>query len=375
LEAGLSSEDSRAGLVGADPIPWILASEESAARWVALTRVLERPAHDADVVAAHEAVLADPGTSGLLDRIPDWENPGPLSGHESPSFAPNLLAVLADMGVREADDERIGRILDRMLEHQDDDGRFCACAEWKRLPDPRWGALLCDAHAIAETLARFGRLGDPRLDAAFEAMAVDVQPTAQGRAWPCRPDDLVGFRGPGRKGDFCPQVTLEALRAFSYLPDARRPVWLEDVVSVSLRAWLERGAERPYMFGHGRQFKRGKWPVTWYNALSVLDAVGRYPRAWLPPEAPEMNTRAVVELAACVIAYDLDADTGRATPHSCFKGFETYSFGQKKTPSAFVTARILSVLVPFAPLARQIAGVDVMALGSSKGGSGVPMAP
>lgn len=356
-------------------MPWILASDEPPARWLALTRVLGRADVDPEVTRARAESVADRRTLDLLDRLPDWEDPGPLSGHDAPAFAPNLLGLLADMGVREADDPRIGRVLDLMLEHQDEEGRFCSRAEWRRMPEPVWGALVCDTHAIAETLARYGRLGDPRLDAAYAAMEQDLAATAQGRAWPCRPEPRTGFRGPGRKDDFCPQVTIEALRAFSYLAAERQPEGLPEVASVALRAWRERGAEKPYMFGHGRAFKRGKWPVTWYSALALLDAVGRYPAVWSPPGSRPDDTRAVAELAACLIAYAVDPATGTVTPKSCYKGFESHSFGQKKEPSPFATATVLAALTRVAALAPDIASIDVVSLGSSKGGSGTPVPP
>jgi hypothetical protein len=360
-------------LLSADPVPWILSSDEPAARWVVLTRVLGRHDDEAEVAATRAESVTHDLTRELLDRLPDWEDPGPLSGHDSPAFAPNLLGLLADMGVREDDDPRIRQILDRMLEHQDEEGRFCSRAEWKRLPEPVWGALLCDAHAIAETLARYGRVGDPRLKAAFAAIAGDLTDATQGRAWPCRPEPRTGFRGPGRKGDCCPHVTLEALRAFSYLPAARRPAGIPDAARVALRVWRERAVQKPYMFGHGRAFKRGKWPATWYSALAVLDAVGRYPDVWSPPGASGEDARAGAELAACLIGYAVDPATGTVTPKSCYKGFESHSFGQKKTASPFATAMVLAVLWRVADLADEIGRVDVAALGSSKGGSGTPM--
>jgi hypothetical protein len=49
------------------------------------------------------------------------------------------------------------------------------------------------------------------------------------------------------------------------------------VARATLRAWPVRGSEQPYMFGHGKSFKTVKWPVTWYGAYAVLDALGHYP--------------------------------------------------------------------------------------------------
>jgi hypothetical protein len=63
------------------------------------------------------------------------------------------------------------------------------------------------------------------------------------------------------------------------------------------------------------------------------------------------------------------------TPRSCYQGFEAYSFGQKKTPSPFATARLCAILRRFDDLTEEIRAVDVLALGSSKGGTGTPIPP
>lgn len=364
----------RTRLLGADPVDWILASDEPGARWLTLTAVLGLPADDAAVTAARSAAVADPGVRELLARLPDWEADNDVSGHDRPLYAPNLLGLLADMGVTADDDPRVERLLEAMLSHQDEQGRFQSFGRL-RSETPGWHSLLCDDHAIAEALLRFGRGEDPRVSRSLVRAAADLADLDQGRAWPCRADPALGFRGPGRRNDFCPMVTLQALRAFSYLAEEDRPGWLLDVARVSLRAWSERGTEKPYLFGHGRQFKRVKWPATWYNALSVLDAVGRYPGLWAGPVARPEDARAIAELTACLIAYNVDPATGRVTPHSCYQGFEDFSFGRKKQPSPYATAKTLAVLARVAGLAEAIAGVDVLVLTSSKGGAGTALAP
>jgi hypothetical protein len=127
-------------------------------------------------------------------------------------------------------------------------------------------------------------------------------------------------------------VTLEALRTFARLPQRQRPDGLLEVARVALRAWRVRGREQPYMFGHGRTFKTVKWPVTWYGAHSVLDALGRYPPLWRGRHADPGDRAALAELAACLVAYNA-GPAGTVTPRSAWRGFETCSFGQKKGSS------------------------------------------
>jgi hypothetical protein len=366
------------GLIPPATVEWLLSSDEPAARWVALTRLLGRAPDDPDVSAAHQVVLTDPGTLDLISRLSDWDHPGPLSGHESAAYTPNLLCLLSDMGLAAGDDPRVDAVVETLTHHQDEEGRLASPAIIGRIgPEPVFSALLCDSHAITEVLVRFGQAEHPATRRALELMGTDLVETAQGKAWPCLPSN--GFRGPGRKADACPQVTVEALRVISLVAPDQRPVAPADLVAAArtiLHAWTNRGAEQPYMFGHGIRFKTVKWPPFWYGALAVLDAIGRYPEVWSPhvKRADPVDRRAVAEIAACLIAYNLGED-GRVTPRSCYRGFEGFSFGQKKSPSPFATARVLATLRPFEDLATDIASVDVVALPSSKGGAGVARGP
>jgi hypothetical protein len=361
-------------LLPADPRPWILESGEPEARFVALAELCGDRGEGAEARRARKAVHADSASRELVARLPDWERETRVSGHNSPGFAPNLLMLLADRGAGPGDHPEIERILDQMLRHQDAEGRFQSFGRWPGQDVPVWGALLCDTHAIVEVLVRFGRGGDGRVARALACMAGDLAATAQGRGWPCVADPVSGFRGPGRTGDICPQVTLEALRTFARLPASKRPRGLLDAARSLTGVWLARGRDKPYLFGHGRQFKAVKWPAFWYGVLGVLDALSRYPRLWSGPAAKDEDRRAVAEMMACLAAYNVGPD-GLVTPRSCYKGFESMSFGQKKLPSAFATALVCAVLRRLSPLAPQARAVDVSLLGSSKGGSGRPMPP
>ncbi|HWS58923.1 MAG TPA: hypothetical protein VN257_10310 [Actinotalea sp.] len=358
-----------------DVLAWVLASTEPSARWIVRSALLDDAGHRGRAAAAeHRLVLADPGTAALLDRLGDWASGADISGHSSPAFAPNLLTLLADLGVGPGDDERVERTLDAMLAHPLPDGRFASFARVRGSTTATWGALLCDTHAITEVLLRFGRGADPRVARALAVMVQDLAETRQGRAWPCRPDPASGFRGPGRRGDLCPQVTLEALRAWSWVPPAERPEQVLGAARVALGVWRARAEDKPYMFGHGYHFKVVKWPTTWYDVLGVLDTLGRYPQLWTGPDALDADRRALAELMACLVAYNVAAD-GRVTPQSCYRGFEEFSFGQKKQPSPFATARVRQVLHRLEALSRDAAAVEVGSLGSSKGGSGTPRPP
>jgi len=99
--------------------------------------------------------------------------------------------------------------------------------------------------------------------------------------------------------------------------------------------------------------------------------LGRFPELWTGQDADPADRRALAELMACLVAYNVAAG-GRVTPQSCYRGFEDFSFRQKKAPSPFATARVRRVLHRLDALAAEAATVDVGVLGASKGGTGTP---
>jgi hypothetical protein len=253
-------------MLGGDPVPWLLSSDEPAARWVTLTAVLDRAlrillcwrrGREGCVRYSHPRTGRAAAALGFRRTA---------VGTRQPAFAPHLLNLLADMGVRAGDFDRIAALLAR-------------------------------------------------------------------------------------------------------LPAADQPPGLLDVARVSLWARRTRGVEKPYQFGHGRAFKIIKWPPTWYGAYALLDTMARYPQLWRGGNADPADVISLAELAACLVAYNVSPE-GTIIPRSTYRGFETYSFGQRKRPSPLATALLLAVLRRLDDLAPAAHAIDVAALASLKGGRG-----
>ena len=367
------SDGAWLGVLPGDPRSWLRHSDEPYARWVTRVRLDDRPSDDPTVHADHRATMDDPVVRALIGRLPAWTDP--VRSHGAPTYAPNLLNLLADLGVTEEDElPAVQRLLDEMLEHRTPEGRFLAFASFIRQPEPAWSTVACDHYAITEVLVRYGRADDPRVRTALALMADDITDTSMGRGCRCLPHSRTGGRGPGRVADPCPQVTAEALRTFGRLGAANRPAGLDDVARTVLRVWRERSEAKPYMFGHGAHFKAVKWPNIWYSDLTVLEALAPYPEVWTGASNDRDDTAAAAELVACLAAYNADSD-GRVVPRSIYRGFDDFSFGQKKKPSPIATAWVCAALRSFDVIGDTAAAVDVTRLGSAKGGTGVPVPP
>ncbi len=367
------SDEAWVGLLPSDPRPWLRESDEPYARWVTGVRLDDRQPDDPIVSADHQATMDDPLVQALIERLPAWTDP--IRSHSAPAYAPNLLNLLADLGVSGEDDlPGVQRLLGEMLEHRTPEGRFLAFATFIRQPDAAWSTLACDHYAITEVLIRFGRVDDPRVRTALDLMADDITNTSLGQGCRCLPHSGTGGRGPGRVGDPCPQVTAEALRTFGRLDAADRPSSLAELARTLLQVWRKRAEVKPYMFGHGMHFKAVKWPNIWYSDLTVLQGLAPYPEVWSGAGAERDDEAAAAELVACLAAYNTDPG-GRVVPRSIYRGFDQYSFGQKKRPSPIATAWVCAALRSFDALSERAASVDVNRLVSAKGGAGVAAPP
>ena len=354
-----------AGVLPGDPLPWILASAEPPAHWMALTGVLGVAEDAPGAIAARVALVADPAVRSLLEELPDWDGSGAIGDHHSPEFAPNLLGLLADLGVRAGEHPRLDALIEAMLNSRDKQGRFTIPDTLAGRPKPDRGAVTCDSNAIVDVMVRLGLAREPRVARALKRLVADATSFGQGRGWRCVPErrPLIDFAG--RNADACPQVTLEAARALAHAPGSLRPPWAANAARTLLAFWNARADQRPYDFGHGYQFKTVKWPPVWYNALSVLDVVGSFPEVWEEPGATETDKDAIAQLAAALVAHNVNA-AGRVEILRAHPGFGRFSFGRRGEESPFATARVLAALAPFAGLAERIAAVDVSRLPASR---------
>lgn len=314
------------------PVDWLLEGED----WIAYrTRrdVLNQPENDPAVQAARAAMLASPLVQKLLSELGEW--PGTvLSSHKSASQPFHKLTFLAELGLKAAD-PGVNEIAARILEQASPEGPF-------RLPmniaehyggtgQELWGWALCDAPLIVSALLRLGYEHEPAVQKALQYLTGLVRENG----WPCVVSKELGsFRGPGRKADPCPFATLAMLKALAAADSLRDSPAARTGAETLLSLWMQSTSQHPYMFFMGTDFRKLKVPFVWYDLMHVLEVLSRFP--WLRDD-PRLH--AMLE----TMSAKADAQ-GRFTLESVWTAWKEWEFGQKKTPSRWLTLTAWRIL-------------------------------
>lgn len=313
------------------PLEWLLQGEP----WVvyqARTALLGQSQGDEEAQAARRATLDDSRIQALLAELASW--PGQvLNSHKSAGHPLHKLVFLADLGLN-LHDPGISPIAERIIEHRSDAGPFQVLTNIPKAfggsGQDQWAWALCDTPLVTYALVRFGFGEHPAVQAAVARQLELVQENG----WPCAVSPELGkFRGPGRKSDPCPFATLAMLRLLAHteLNDSRAArLGAESILSL----WQHSLEQHPYLFHMGSDFRKLKAPLVWYDLLHVLDVLSRFP--WLLGDT---------RLAEMVNLLKGKADSeGRFTAESIWTAWKEWEFGQKKSPSRWLTALSLAVV-------------------------------
>ncbi|MHA1681964.1 MAG: hypothetical protein ACTSUE_13580 [Promethearchaeota archaeon] len=309
----------------------LLTCKESFTVYRTLTDILGLPENNSFVIDAKEKLLSDKWVLHLLDELSDWEN-DLVTGHNKATYLPNQLWLLLDWGVGYNDNERVKNAIDCLLKHQDEEtSQFLAFSRvyYRKTKEKgeAWTSALCDHNLIVSVLLLAGLHDDERVKKGLERMGELLEQTSQGLGWKCLPDLVTKRRGPGRKDDACPMLIIDALRGYWTISHNSWPKGLIESGRTLLRCWKVRADEKPYMFGHGRNFRKPRVPFFWYNIGTLLDATSHYPELVKTNEFKEL-------LAVLLLAFN---DQGLVIPQTIYKFFKDFSFGQKTEYSPWMT--------------------------------------
>lgn len=294
--------------------------------WVRYRAMLDLGIEDGGAAAARLDVLRDAQVQALIAGLADW--PGEvLNSHRSASQPYHRLNFLADLGLR-ADDPGMAVIVERIFEHASAEGPFQLPLNISKghggTGEDTWAWALCDAPLLVYALTRLG-LGDHPL---VQRAAQHLLSLVRENGWPCAVSpELGGFRGPGRSSDPCPYANLAMLKMLGQFTELRECWPAVAGVETLLGLWERRRSEHPYIFYMGTDFCKLKAPLVWYDLLHVLDTLAMFPGVGADPRFADMLRN----------LQEKQDGEGRFTAESVYTAWKEWEFGQKKTPSRWIT--------------------------------------
>jgi hypothetical protein len=307
------------------PIDWLLEGEA----WIQYrTRrdLLGQAEAEPQVMAARLAMLEDGRVQKLLAELAQWPWVV-ISSHKSAGQPFHKLTFAADLGLT-VDDPRIEAITKHIMEHQSKEGPFQLpmniSENYGGTGQDQWAWALCDAPLILYALVKLGLGNDPAVMKAIENLLGLVRENG----WPCAVSKELGkFRGPGRKEDPCPFANLAMLKLLAEIDELGDSPAAHAGAETLLSLWSESMTQHPYIFYMGTDFRKLKAPFVWYDLVHVLEVLSKF--EWLRGDARLRDMlRVMVEKA--------DGE-GKFTIDSVWMAWKDWEFGQKKTPSRWLT--------------------------------------
>ncbi len=326
----------------ADPVPWLLESEDPAVRAATLQRLLDRPSDDPEAVAARRAALKVPPIAAILanqDPAGWWVRPGP--GY-APKYTGTVwsLIFLDQMGADPAD-ERIQRACRYVLAHNptSSGGLGCSGSHLEKPPPPS-SVVHCLNGNLLRALIGFGHLMDPSVQAAISWAARSILGGPEAPRYYASSTSGPGFGCGANEMRPCAWGATKELLGLARVPVAER--------SPEVRAALEFGVEflfsrdpavADYPMGWGNTKPSSSWFKLGFpsgyvtDVLQVLEVLAEL--------GPAGDPR--LENALSWVLAQQDAD-GRWLNRYAYHGKTWGDIEQPGKPSKWVTLRACTVL-------------------------------
>jgi hypothetical protein len=273
-----------------------------------------------------QQVLSDSRIMAYLNDVADYHSIL-VRNHKNPDLPIHKLIFLLDIGLGTEVPE-IQAAVDKILENKDDNGVYKSLTNIPKhfggSGEDSFGWCLCDAPLLLYALLKAGCEYESRIK-----QGVDHLVGFYGDCgFPCTVSPEFGkFRGPGRKGDICPYASLIMLKLLSAIPEYRDSEVAENAAGAVLSLWENSMERHPYMFYMGTDFRKLKAPAMWYDLVSVVDVLSRF-------DSVREDAR-FIEMVELIKAKQ--DDNGLFTPEAVYQKFKGWDFGQKKTPSPYLT--------------------------------------
>jgi len=270
--------------------------------------------------------LSDSRIRGYLNDVADYHSIL-VRNHKDPDLPIHKLLFLLDIGL-DAGVPEIQTAIEKIMENKDNNGVYKSLTNIPKhfggSGEDTFGWCLCDAPLLLFALVRAGVDYEKHIKQGVDYL-VGVH-TDYG--FPCTVSPEFGkFRGPGRKDDPCPYASLIMLKLLSAIPEYRESEVALKAASSLLSLWENSLERHPYMFYMGTDFRKLKAPAMWYDIVSVVDVLSHF-------ESVKSDFRFVEMLTMIKSKQD---SNGFYTPEAVYQKFKGWDFGQKKSPSPYLT--------------------------------------
>jgi hypothetical protein len=300
------------------PIEWLL-SGDSFVKYRTLADILGVPQNDKEVVETKALIRQHPEINRVFrnqNRYGYWGRPKDIYAwwpRKDTTFW--ILGMLADFGLAR-DDKRIASACEYVFRTQLPSGAF----GWAPPPTPGD----CFTGFLAESLAKLGYSGDPRLKRTYDWLL--QRQRLDGGFW-CK---NTGQPGKSRAHEpSCALATLCVLGALAQSPRLRNGQIARKATGFLLECWENRG--RVKYAGHDSQIGKGweklKYPFTDYRLLKYLDVLSQVRSCRNDPR---------IDAITDVLVAKQD-EVGRFYPESIHEVWSGFDFGQKGLPSRWLT--------------------------------------
>jgi len=279
-----------------------------------------------DLSDLYKQVLLDSRINKYMNDVADYHSIL-VSNHKNPDLPIHKLIFLLDIGL-DADIPEIQKALDKIIENQDDNGIYKSLTNIPKhfggSGEDTFGWCLCDAPLLLFALHEAGCDYEKYIKKGVDYLVGFHKECG----FPCTVSSEFGkFRGPGRKDDCCPYASLMMLKLLSIIPYYKDTKIAEGTALSLLSLWENSMERHPYMFYMGTDFRKLKAPAMWYDIVSVVDVLSHFDFAKSDARFIEM-----LEL----IKRKQDSN-GCYTPETVYQKFKGWDFGQKKSPSPYLT--------------------------------------
>jgi hypothetical protein len=259
----------------ADPLDWLLETEDPAVRHLVLRQLLDQPDDDPDVAASRrEAMAADPIASILAAQSADgyWEKPGP--GYATKYRGTVWQLIFLDQLGADPEDERVHRACEYVLAHsQAENGGFGASGVAGAGPPPPSQVIHCLTGNLLRALIGFGWLDDPRVIRAVEWQARAI--TGEGVIrWYASGTCGPGFACAANERLPCAWGAVKAIGGLARVPVTRRSPEVSRAIQTGVDFLLGRDpAAADYPAGWGNTRPSGSWFKLGFPSGYVADVL------------------------------------------------------------------------------------------------------